>query len=173
MQNSSFIIHHSSFVLHPSSFILHPFNIAMLDPSDSFVALLREDRRYKPEAYIFIFEALNYAQNVLGMGAEKPGEFSSQAAPANKPEQTAERHVTGQELCEAIRLYALHQYGYMAKIVLNSWGLHNTGDFGEVVFNLIRIGKMKKTPSDTRVDFNNLYDFDTAFRDSFRITPPE
>jgi hypothetical protein len=32
---------------------------------------------------------------------------------------------------------------------------------------------MRKTPSDTRVDFNNLYDFDTAFRDDFRITPPE
>ncbi len=145
----------------------------MLDPSDSFVALLQEDRRFKPEAYIFIFEALNYAQNTLGMGAEKPGEFPSPAPAANKPEDTAERHVTGQELCEAIRLYALHQYGYMAKTVLNSWGLHNTGDFGEVVFNLIRIGKMKKTPSDARVDFNDLYDFNTAFRNDFHITPPE
>jgi uncharacterized repeat protein (TIGR04138 family) len=145
----------------------------MSDPSDPFVALLQEDRRYKPEAYIFIFEALNYAQNILGMGAEKPSELHSHAASANQPDETAERHVTGQELCEAIRVYALHQYGYMAKIVLNSWGLHSTADFGEVVFNLIRIGKMKKTPSDTRVDFNDLYDFDTAFRDDFRITPPE
>ena len=105
----------------------------MIDPSDSFVALLQEDRRFKPEAYIFIFEALNYAQNELGMGGEKSGDLSARTR-ANKPEETAERHVTGQELCEAIRLYALHQYGYMAKIVLNSWGLHNTGDFGEVVF---------------------------------------
>ena len=145
----------------------------MLDPSDSFVALLQEDRRFKPEAYIFVFEALNYAQNILGMGAEKPGEFSTHAAKSNKPEESAERHVTGQELCEAIRLYALHQYGYMAKTVLNSWGLHCTGDFGEVVFNLIRIGKMRKTPTDTRVDFNDIYDFDTAFRGDFRITPPE
>lgn len=145
----------------------------MLDPSDSFVALLQEDRRYKPEAYIFIFEALGYAQNVLGMGAEKPSELFSHAPAASQTDETVERHVTGQELCEAIRLYALHQYGYMAKTVLNSWGLHTTGDFGEVVFNLIRIGKMKKTPSDTRVDFNNLYDFNAAFRDDFRISPPE
>ena len=145
----------------------------MHDPSDSFVALLQEDRRYKPEAYIFIFEALSYAQNVLGMGAEKPGELPSHAAAADEAEESAERHVTGQELCEAIRQYALHQYGYMAKIVLNSWGLNTTGDFGEVVFNLIRIGKMRKTPSDTRVDFNDIYNFDTAFRDDFRITPPE
>jgi uncharacterized repeat protein (TIGR04138 family) len=145
----------------------------MLDPSDSFIALLREDRRYKPEAYIFIFEALSYAQNVLGMGAEKPSETSAHVHAAKESEEVAERHVTGQELCEAIRQYALHQYGYMSKIVLNSWGLHNTGDFGEVVFNLIRIGKMKKTPSDTRVDFNDIYEFDRAFRDDFHITPPE
>jgi len=145
----------------------------MLDPSDSFVALLQEDRRYKPEAYIFIFEALSYAQNVLGMGAGKTNELSSPAQPAIESDETAERHVSGQELCEAIRLYALHQYGYMAKIVLNNWGLRTTSDFGEVVFNLIRIGKMKKTPSDTLVDFNDIYNFDTAFREDFRITPPE
>ncbi len=144
----------------------------MLDPTDSFVAMLQEDRRYKPEAYVFIIEALSYAQNVLGMGAEKTSEPPQSAGPANDPEPI-ERHVSGQELCEAIRLYALHQYGYMAKIVLNNWGLHNTGDFGEVVFNLIRIGRMKKTPSDTRVDFNDIYDFETAFRDNFRITPPD
>jgi uncharacterized repeat protein (TIGR04138 family) len=146
----------------------------MHDPSDSFVALLQEDRRYKPEAYIFIFEALSFAQNTLGMGADKPSENPPQhVAPPPDPEETPERHVTGQELCEAIRIYALHQYGYMAKVVLNSWGLHNTADFGEVVFNLIRIGKMKKTPSDTRVDFNDLYDFNTAFREEFRISPPD
>jgi uncharacterized repeat protein (TIGR04138 family) len=145
----------------------------MLDPADSFTALLQEDRRYKLEAYIFIFEALNFAQNELGMGAEKPNEPDLSLDPPKETEAAPERHVTGQELCEAIRLYALHQYGYMAKTVLNSWGLNTTGDFGAVVFNLIRIGKMKKTPSDTQVDFDNIYDFDAAFRDSFRITPPE
>jgi uncharacterized repeat protein (TIGR04138 family) len=145
----------------------------MLDPSDSFVALLKEDRRYKPEAYVLIFEALNYAQQVLGMGAEKVSEPAASGNPADAPAETSERHVTGQELCEAIRLYALQQYGYMAKTVLNSWGLHSTGDFGEVVFNLIRIGKMRKTPSDTKVDFENIFDFQTAFREDFHIAPPD
>ena len=63
------------------------------------------------------------------------------------------------------------QYGYMAKTVLNSWGIHGTSDFGEIVFNLIRIGQMRKTPADTRVDFDNVYDFDTAFKQEFKITP--
>ncbi len=40
----------------------------MLDPA--IAKLLEEDRRYPLEAYIFVFEALHYAQNVLGMGSD-------------------------------------------------------------------------------------------------------
>ena len=140
----------------------------MLDPAHPIVQLLQEDRRYTLEAYAFIFEALHYAQNVMGMGAESPTEPVEESG-----EPQPERHVTGQELCEAIRRYALEQYGYMAKTVLNRWGIHGTSDFGEIVFNLIRIGRMRKTPADARVDFDNIYDFDTAFRQDFEITPPE
>ncbi len=145
----------------------------MLDPNDSFLAMLQEDRRYKLEAYILIFEALNYAQTALNMGTEKTSEPPQNVPPADESVEIAERHVTGQELCEAIRQYALHQYGYMAKTVLNTWGLQSTSDFGEVVFNLIRIGKMRKTPADTKVDFDHIYDFNTAFRQDFRISMSE
>jgi uncharacterized repeat protein (TIGR04138 family) len=144
----------------------------MLDPSHPIAQLIQEDRRYSFEAYVFVFEALQYAQNILQMGADSPSE---PIVPEEEEsgERPPERHVTGQELCEAIRLYALEQYGYMAKLVLNNWGIHNTGDFGEIVFNLIRIGQMRKTPSDTRVDFDNVYDFEAAFKQDFKITPPQ
>ena len=135
--------------------------------------LLQEDRRYSFEAYVFIFESLHYAQKVLRMGAESPSEPQPEQAEAENEERPPERHVSGQELCEAIRRYALDQYGYMAKTVLNRWGIHGTSDFGEIVFNLIRIGQMRKTPADTRVDFDNVYDFDTAFQQRFKIHPPE
>jgi uncharacterized repeat protein (TIGR04138 family) len=144
----------------------------MLDPAHPIAQLLQEDRRYRFEAYVFIFEALHYAQNVLQMGAESPGEPSPETA-ADSPEQPPEHHVTAQDLCEAIRRYALEQYGYMAKTVLNSWGLHGTSDFGEIVFNLIRVGQMRRTPSDARVDFDNVYDFDTALKEGFKIARPE
>ena len=49
------------------------------------------------------------------------------------------RHITGQQLCEACRLYAIEQYGYLSKMVLANWGIHSTSDFGEIVYNLIRI----------------------------------
>jgi uncharacterized repeat protein (TIGR04138 family) len=141
----------------------------MLDPDHPIAKLLETDRRYTFEAYVFLFEALQYAQNILGMGAEVPSERPKKREERPEPE----RHVTGQELCEAIRRYALEQYGYMAKTVLNSWGIRATSDFGEIVFNLIRVGQMRKTPSDTIVDFHDVYDFDVALRQQYQIKPPK
>ena len=137
----------------------------MLDPSHPIVELLKEDPRYTFDAYVFVFEALNYAQNVLEMGMDVPGGSESE-------ESTPERHVTGQQLCEAIRAFALDQFGYMAKDVLGNWGIRKTGDFGEIVFNLIRIGQMRKTSEDSREDFEEVYDFETALRQDFKIRHP-
>jgi len=145
----------------------------MLEPGHPITRLLEKDRRYTLEAYAFIFEALQYAHDVLGMGAERPTERLPGAAEEGKEPAGPQRHVTGQELCEAIRQYSLEMYGYMSKTVLNSWGIHTTGDFGEIVFNLIKIGKMRKTPDDCREDFENVYDFDEAFERGFKITLPE
>jgi uncharacterized repeat protein (TIGR04138 family) len=142
-----------------------------IDPTHPLARLLQEDRRYTLEAYVFLFEALQYAQRALGMGAEKPSEPAPEEPfEAAASDSGGQRHVSGQELCEAIRRYALHQYGFMAKTVLNSWGLRTTADFGEVVYNLIRIGQMRKAPGDRRVDFDNLYDFDHAFRRDYRFS---
>ena len=142
----------------------------MPDTIQAIAQLAQEDRRYPLDAYIFVFNSLEFAQSVLGMGKETPSE------PGSEPEEEGARpprHVSGQELCQAIRQFALEQYGYMAKLVLSNWGLHTTGDFGEIVFNLIRIGQMKKTPQDRREDFDNVYDFDSAFCEEFRIVMPE
>ncbi len=145
----------------------------MIDPRDSFFHLLREDRRYRAEAYLFVWEALNFAQSELKMGKESASE-PVQAAGEKAPEaEKPQRHVTGQDLCEAIRRYALRQYGYMAKTVLNSWGIHATGDFGEIVYNLIRIGQMRKSRNDRREDFDDVYDFQTALEDEFKFSPAE
>ncbi len=85
-------------------------------------------------------------------------------------DEEADRHMTGQQLCGAIREHAKEQFGYMAKAVLNNWGLHTTSDFGDIVYNLIDIGMMKKSENDRREDFNDVYDFETAFVQDFEIT---
>src|SRR5262245_45106149 len=118
----------------------------MLDSDHPLAELIRRDRRYNFEAYRFVFEALRYAQEQMGLG---------QARSDSESEEEEERHVTGQQLCEAIRQYAVAQYGMLAKNVLNTWGVRATSDFGEIVFNLIDIGQMKKTDSDRREDFDD------------------
>ena len=148
----------------------------MLNPDHPIAKLLREDRRYSLDAYIFVFDALRYAQEELGMGTEVPSEASEEKdepAPRRARRASPPRHLTGQQLCEAIRVYALEQYGFMAKCVLNQWGVNRTGDFGEIVFNLIRIKEMKKTPQDRRADFDDVYDFDEGLTARYRIELPE
>jgi uncharacterized repeat protein (TIGR04138 family) len=154
----------------------------MLDPSHPIAKLLKDDRRYKIDAYVFVFDALNYAHSHLGMGAPRTSESEEPETEADEGSEEiaeeggskeAERHLTGQQLCEAIRQYALEQYGYMAQCVLNSWGVKSTSDFGEIVFNLISIGQMRKTSEDQREDFDDVFDFETGLRQSFKITLPD
>jgi|JI9StandDraft_2_1071091.scaffolds.fasta_scaffold09686_4 uncharacterized repeat protein (TIGR04138 family) len=127
------------------------------------LALLEQDRRYKLEAYQFVRDALDYAQSVIQMPTQDTGESHP----------GVERHITGQQLCEAIRLYAVDQFGFLAKAVLNSWGVYNTGDFGEIVYNLIRIKQMKKSKTDRREDFDDVYPFEGAFEPDFAIEDDE
>lgn len=124
----------------------------MTEKIHPIVELLQQDQRYHIEAYQFVREALAYAQEIMKL----PGEG-----------EEGEHHISGQQLCEAIRKYALEQFGFMAKTVLNSWGVHGTCDFGEIVYNLIRIKHMKKSDSDRREDFNDVYDFASAFEPVF------
>lgn len=124
--------------------------------------LLKRDNRYKLEAYQFVRDALSYAHDELGMG---------QAAESGaEDEPQAEAHLTGQQLCEAIRLFAIEQFGLMARVVLQNWGISRTGDFGDIVYNLIDIGLMKKSDTDRREDFDGVYDFAEAFDRHFRIS---
>ena len=130
--------------------------------------LLKEDTRYPLEAYQFVRDALSFAQDDLDMGSESSSNPSSLSS--EESQQRPERHLTGQELCEAIRLYALHQYGYLSKTVLNQWGLNVTGDFGNVVYNLISIGWMRKSQDDLREHFDDVYDFSTVFLENFEFS---
>ena len=147
---------------------------------ERFVQLLQDDPRYAWESYVFVREALFYAQEVLEMGAAPEedlpltetfasGEFE-EADETGRCAKRPERHLTGQQLCQAIRNYALEQYGFMAQVVLANWGIRSTADIGEIVYNLIAIEEMKKSPTDRREDFDDVFEFDDAFRRSFQIT---
>jgi len=146
-----------------------------------FAKLLEQDKRFKPEAYFFVFEVLDYAQNRLHLGELGPSdpvavapEFESEEQDADTTSEEAGiegKHISGQDLAEAARQYALEMYGFMAKTVLKGFGIKSTGDIGEVVYNMIKIGRMRKTSADSRQDFEDVYDFATAFDHNYVIAP--
>ena len=113
--------------------------------TESFEASLRKimerDPRYQRGAYLFTFEALTYTCRNIGRKG----------------------HITGCELLDGIRRLALEQFGGLARMVLEQWGVRTTGDFGEIVFNLVEAGLMGKTETDSREDFKDVYFFDEAF----------
>jgi len=135
------------------------------------VKLLAENPRYKIEAYQFVGAGLEYAQEVLGLGS--PGPAKKRRGKEKEAPARPVRHVSGQELCLALQQLAHRQYGLMAKLVLASWGIQSTSDFGEIVYNLIRIGKMSQSDNDRREDFNNVYDFEQALVRDYAITKEE
>ncbi len=128
---------------------------------DGLAAVLARDPRYSIHAYAFVFEAISYTKN-LQAGA-RPGGRQANARGA------ASRHVTGQQLCEGACLMALAQYGYLARVVLRQWGLRSTSDLGEVVYNLIASGDLQKNASDSRSDFDGVFDLELALTRDFRL----
>jgi uncharacterized repeat protein (TIGR04138 family) len=155
-----------------------------VDPTHPLYQLLERDRRYTLDAYLFVLESLAFAQESLGMGAEPAAEELEPLAEVEtvgKPrsrsgrgrKRQAERHVSGQQLCEAARLYGLQQYGYLAPKVLATWGIRATDDFGAIVFNMIDIGQMRKTKADRREDFQGVYEFAEAFTRDLAFVVPD
>lgn len=100
-----------------------------------------KDNRYKPDAYEFLLRSLHFTQEKLKKN----------------------RHITGGELTQGLRDFAIEQYGPLAKAVLNYWGIFTTYDFGNIVFNMISSGLLSKTETDSIDDFRDVYDFDAAF----------
>jgi uncharacterized repeat protein (TIGR04138 family) len=108
------------------------------------------DPRFARAAYFFLRESLDFTQKIV-----------------SKENRGTLRHVSGQELLEGIRQFALQQFGPMTVTVFEEWGVKNSRDFGEIVFNMVEIGLLAKTQNDTRDDFQNGYDFTDAFQKPF------
>jgi uncharacterized repeat protein (TIGR04138 family) len=108
--------------------------------------ICEKDNRFKPDAYEFIMQALGFVQKQ----SKKTG------------------HLTGQEVASGIRDLAIQQYGPMAKTVLNHWGIRATADIGTLVFVMIEHKLLSRQETDSIEDFNNVYDFDSAFANVLR-----
>jgi len=110
--------------------------------------IAREDGRFSPAAIRFVYEGLGFTAKKV---ADEP------------------RHVTGQTLCEGMMKLAVEKWGRLAMLVLKTWGIEATRDFGEIVYLMIRHKWMSAQPTDSIDDFNDVFDFQTVLKDQFEF----
>jgi uncharacterized repeat protein (TIGR04138 family) len=126
------------------------------EPEKNLEEVVRADGRYPLEAFAFLHDGLARAvRQVYGEGADEPD--------AEQPGPQPTHHVSGQQLCQALRDEAVERWGLLARTVLARWNIHASIDFGHMVYLLVDSGHMRKTESDTIEDFRDVYDFDAVF----------
>jgi uncharacterized repeat protein (TIGR04138 family) len=104
----------------------------------------KQDARYRLAAYLFTLSGLEFFFLRIG----------------------ERRHVKGQDLSLALLGFAQKQFGPLAREVLRYWGINATGDFGQIVFNLISIDLLGKQEDDRIEDFDDVVDLDEFFSDA-------
>jgi uncharacterized repeat protein (TIGR04138 family) len=166
-------------------------------PDKPLEQIVREVGRYPIDAFVFVQECIGLAaEKVHGpMSANEtevarwmarhgvgPDELRRQWESGELPPDIVHavrqhggpdkmnRHVTGQQLCWAIRDTALERWGLMARGVLARWEVMTTEDFGRIVFALVDNGWLQKQPTDSIRDFDDVFSFDEAFDHNYRFS---
>lgn len=117
---------------------------------DAVSCIVQKDSRFAERAYFFLKDALDFTMQRI-----------------EEQEDGRQRHVSGQELLEGFRDYALVQFGPMASTVMKEWGVKNGKNVGEMVFLLIEEDIFSKQPDDSLDDFNGWMSFRKAFEEPF------
>ena len=165
-------------------------------PEKPIEDVVRELGRYPIEAFVFVQECISAAaeqvhgpmspaqatvaqwmtRNEIDLkgleGLREAGDLPPDIAEALRAAGGLEkmnRHVTGQELCQAVHDVALRQWGLMARSVLARWDITRTEDIGVIVFALVDNNWLQKQPTDSPEDFENGFSFEEAFDEAYRI----
>ena len=113
--------------------------------SDSFEDVVAKDPRYDARAYALLANVVHYLSGEDG------------------------KHVSGEDILDEFKEYALDQYGPLTYTVLTEWGLHCTEDIGEMMFNLTESNRIRKDEDDTPESFANGYDFKETFLGPYQV----
>lgn len=151
---------------------------------------------YPPAAYAFLLEGLSFAVEKVHGPLSEPAEVVAKylanesvglqelgerrEAGGLDPEvcqaideaggiEGLNRHISGQELCWALRDWAVARWGFLAPVVLATWKVTQTIDLGRLVFDLIEHGRLQKEAHDHLDDFGNVFEFQDAFDRAYRV----
>jgi uncharacterized repeat protein (TIGR04138 family) len=117
-----------------------------LEFSEAVDLVVSQNPQFDRDAYYFLRDALDFTVNQI-----------------KKNRSAVVGHVSGQQLLEGIRHFAIKQFGPMVPTVLNYWNIHQCEDFGTMVYRLIEAGVFGKSERDSLDDFKGGYSFHDAF----------
>jgi len=135
-----------------------------VNEAKALATLLKRDKRFSAATYRFVNDVLSCVQQ-LNIGENAPTETLD----GDVIEDGDGRHITGQELCRIAVAFAVQSYGLMARKVLEGLGVYTTSDLGDVVYNMISVGLMSKTPYDSREDFDAVFDLGEELESTFEF----
>lgn len=160
------------------------------EPTTTLRELVQHVGRYPDPAFLFVRDGLGFAADqihgpetalqhsvheFLAHREEDWSDLVTQYHARQLPESLLEaidagggceklnRHISGRELCWGLRDYALRRWGMLARVVLESWSITGSIDFGRIVFGFIDLDLMQRQPEDTIEEFREVYTFDEAF----------
>jgi uncharacterized repeat protein (TIGR04138 family) len=166
------------------------------EPRKSIDEVIRDLGRYPAEAFAFIQECIGLAADQVHapmtpdevklaqwMAQQEVSheELEAQQMRGDLPPEVMglvervggsmrmNRHVSGQQLCWAVRDAALQRWGFMARSVLTRWNIRRTADIGQIIFALVENDLLQKQPADSIEDFNDVFDFETALEHAYQI----
>ena len=168
------------------------------EPQKPLEQIVTEVRRFPADAFLWVQEGIGTASEQVH-GPISPGELTvgqwmerndldlaglrQRHAAGDLPADVAavvdqlggpdqlNRHVTGQQLCWALRDAALQRWGMMAQDVLARWNITQTDDIGTIIFALVENHWLQKQPADRIEDFANVFSFTEAFAEGYQIKP--
>lgn len=111
---------------------------------DDFSDIIVKDPRYNARAYTLLMDVFGYLSREGG------------------------GHASGAAILDEFKERALDLYGPMTYTVLTEWGLGETADIGEMMFNLVESKRLGQDEGDRYEDFANVYDFKETFLDPYQ-----
>lgn len=108
--------------------------------------IVEKDSRYLKESYYFVRDGLEYTLKTMG-----------------KQKHQKIEQLSGKQILEGLKDYALKEFGPMSKLVLNEWGVKSCRDFGQMIKNMDLYGLLGKTDMGDMKDFQKGYSFTAAF----------
>jgi len=124
---------------------------------DAVERIRARDPRYRREAYGFVVAALGHAVEAL---------------PRERLVDPERRHLSGQEFLSGAVALARREFGMLATTVFSEWGVHASGDLGEIVFHLVGAGQLRARPEDRREDFTEGPDLMRALSEGLDLGAP-